>query len=240
MAITIPNRRSNERAALEPPLSNGEIHFLWWFIHGSIVSPATRDSLWKAWGMCERHSWAFLSVEASLRQGYLHGPAILYEDLMTRAQALFEVRGPLQPWRILKRFRDRARCLMCAGGYGPGRRGTPRPEIARKALDASELRTLALETAPYWRSDVCGQCAGEHSAVTCRRHLVVDLSMGKECDLSRARELVESVARHLKAYCLSFRFGYHGTATAADRASLISAVGWCSGWKPLLSMVAGR
>jgi hypothetical protein len=55
------------------PLSNGEINFLWWFIQGSIMSPSTRDRLWKTWGMCERHTWGFISVEAAFRQGYMMG-----------------------------------------------------------------------------------------------------------------------------------------------------------------------
>jgi len=35
----------------------------------------------------------------------------------------------------------------------------------------------------------------------------------------------------------SFRWELRGTDTGEDRAALISAVGWCSGWRPLLSIV---
>lgn len=217
-------------------LSNGEIHFLWWFIQGSIMSPSARDRLWNAWGMCERHTWAFISVEAAFRQGYMHGPSILYEDLMDRAQALFAVRGPLKPWRTMRRFREKGPCLMCEGGYGSHSKGMARAEIVQKGRDLSELRTLALETAPHWQKAICGRCAGDDSAERCRRHLIEEVTLGKIRNLSGHTELVNNIARHLRVYSRSFRYGYHGTATAEDRAALISAVGWCSGWKIFLSI----
>jgi len=36
---------------------------------------------------------------------------------------------------------------------------------------------------------------------------------------------------------LSFRWENRGTETVEDMAALISAVGWCSGWKPLFSIM---
>jgi hypothetical protein len=38
-------------------LSEGEIHFHYWFIQGSIMIPETRCRLRRAWGLCERHAW---------------------------------------------------------------------------------------------------------------------------------------------------------------------------------------
>ncbi len=219
------------------PLSNGEIHFLWWFIQGSIMAPSTRSRLWHAWGMCERHSWAFLSVEAALRQGYLHGPTILYEDLMNRARALLAASAVQHPRWIVKALKEKAPCLMCAEGYGPASSGAARPEIVRQAQDPGELIAFAAETSPFWRQSVCGRCAGEDSVFTCRRHLLEDLAVGNRSGLPSARKEVEAITRHLKAYGLSFRHGYHGTATEEDKAALIRAVGWCSGWKPLLFFV---
>ena len=35
----------------------------------------------------------------------------------------------------------------------------------------------------------------------------------------------------------SFRWEWHGTATEENRACLIAAVGWCSGWSELLTMI---
>ena len=38
-------------------LSVGEIHYLYWYIQGSIMFPEIRRDLRKAWGFCERHAW---------------------------------------------------------------------------------------------------------------------------------------------------------------------------------------
>lgn len=52
-----------KRAGIYPPditkvqLSGGEIHYLWWFIQGSIMNPDTRYKLRDSWGLCERHAW---------------------------------------------------------------------------------------------------------------------------------------------------------------------------------------
>jgi len=92
--------------------SPGEVHFLWFFIQGSIMVPDTRAQLRRAWGMCRRHSFTLLAVEAAFRHGYLHGPALLYEDLMERALAAFNLRGPLQEIRVAHRLRDTGPCLM--------------------------------------------------------------------------------------------------------------------------------
>jgi hypothetical protein len=50
------------------PLPDGEIHYLWWFIQGSIMEPEMRGRL--------RRTWGALAVEAAYRHGYLHGPAV--------------------------------------------------------------------------------------------------------------------------------------------------------------------
>ncbi len=116
-------------------LSDGEIHYLWWFIQGSIMSPSVRERLWDGWGMCERHAWGFISVEASFRQGYMHGHTVLYEDLMSRAAAAFVIRGPTQGWRIMRRIKERGPCLMCEMEYGPHSKGSIDADRVRKGRD---------------------------------------------------------------------------------------------------------
>jgi len=218
-------------------LSAGEIHFLWWFIQGSIMSPSTREQLWKGWGMCERHAWGFISVEAAFREGYLHGPAVLYEDLMNRARAAFLVRGPAQSRRSMRNIRAKGPCLMCEMEYGSKSKGSIEPERVQKGRDLSELQALARKTAPYWERAVCGRCAGNDSPQRCRRHLIADISRGVISDLSPHAALVDDIAKHIKIYARSFCHGYHGTQTVEDEAALISAVGWCTGWKTLLSIM---
>jgi len=218
-------------------LSDGEIHYLWWFIQGSIMTPSTRKRLWDGWGMCERHTWGFISVDAAFRNGYMHGPAVLYEDLMNRARSALVVRGCMQAWRSMRNIRDKGPCLMCEMNYGPHSKGAIEAHRVRKGRDVSELQALARRTTPYWRKALCGRCAGNDSAKRCRRHLIEEISRGMVSDLSPHASHIGSIARHIERYARSFRHGYHGTATDEDTAALISAVGWCSGWKTFLSIV---
>lgn len=233
------SRELNETLSHEQPLplSQGEVHFLWWFIQGSIMSPSTREQLWNGWGMCERHAWGFILVEAAFREGYMHGPAILYEDLMNRARAAFVIRGPMQAWRIMRTIRAKGPCLMCEMEYGPHSKGSIDAARVRKGRDPTELQAFTRKTKPYWHRALCGRCAGNNSAQRCRRHLIQEIARGMIRDLSPHAALVDDIAKHIKIYARSFCHGYHGTETDEDAAALMSAVGWCTGWKTFLSIM---
>lgn len=181
--------------------------------------------------MCERHAWGFISVEAAFRQGYMHGPAIVYDDLMRKAARVFDGRS------IVKGLHEKGPCHMCEMGYGPHSKGAARPEFLKTGRDLTGIRALAKRTSPYWQRTVCGICAGTGSAMRCRRHLMEDLSARKIKDLSMHERLVRYIARHMSVYALSFRYEYNGTETEEDVAALISTVGWCSGWKTFLEIV---
>ena len=86
----------------ELQLSDGEIHYLYWFIQGSIMVPDIRHELRRAWGFCERHAWSYILVEAAFYRGYMHGAALLYEDLLTPAVSNLRVRGPLRNRRLAR------------------------------------------------------------------------------------------------------------------------------------------
>ncbi len=165
-------------------LSPGEIHFLWWFIQGSIMNPETRVRLRKAWGMCERHAWGWMVVEAAFRSTYMHGPAVLYEDVMGLALAAFEMHGPGQHGRLRRRLRQKGPCLMCEEGYGHESKGFVKKKIVQQGRDLTELLGLARRTEPYWRNAVCGTCAGTASTRRCRQHLIEDESPGLADDIS--------------------------------------------------------
>ncbi|MBW2561291.1 MAG: hypothetical protein JRE40_10620 [Deltaproteobacteria bacterium] len=187
--------------------------------------------------MCERHAWGWLSTEAAFRKGHMHGPAVLYKDLMDRARSAFVIRGHAQGWRIMRAIRARGPCLMCDMKYDSDSKGLMKAERARIGRDLSALQDLAVKTAPYWEKALCGRCAGNDSPQRCRRHLVEEISQGVIKDLSLHVSLVNDIETHMRIYTRSFCHGYHGTDTDEDRAALISAVGWCSGWKTLLSIV---
>jgi len=224
--------------ASQTALSDGEIYFLWWFIQGAIMSSATRGRLHRAWGMCGRHAWGFIRVEAAFRGDYLHGPAILYDDLMRRARAAFARRGPARPLRTVHALKRKGPCILCEMRYKADSRAPARPELIRQGAEAENFRKFAQATAPGWRPAVCGICAANNTASRCRRHLLDDMRQKRVADLEPHAERVTQIARRMRRYALSFRYENRAAATDADRAALICAVGWCSGWRPLLSLMA--
>jgi len=236
--LTINASIVSQFCAVEPfELSPGEIHFLWWFIQGSIMNPSTRQRMRKAWGFCERHAWGWMAVEAAFRSGYMHGPAVLYEDVMGLALTAVDMQGPMQHKRLKRRLRGKGPCLMCEEGYGTGSKGFVKKKIVEQGRDLSELKRLARRTEQYWRKSVCGRCAGTDSAQRCRRHLVEDCLPDSSDEISERRSFVSYLTRHLVRFARSFQFEFKGSQTDEDTAALISAVGWCSGWGLFLSIM---
>ncbi len=45
------------------------------------------------------------------------------------------------------------------------------------------------------------------------------------------------IAEHMDRYARLFRWEYRDPDTVEDRAALIGAIGWCSGWQPWLSLI---
>ena len=222
-------------AARDLHLSDGEIHFLWHFIQGSFMDPETRTRLRRGWGMCPRHSLGFLAVDAAFRHAFPHGPAILYEDLMSQAHAAFSLSGPFRAERTGFHLRATGPCHMCDLGYGPASPGQASREILERGRNLTEIRRFALATEPYWRRAVCGRCAGNGSTRRCRIHLREGLIAG--ADPGDHVALVQDIAHHIRRYSRSFVWELQDTETVEDRAALVAAVGWCSGWRPWLWLV---
>lgn len=191
----------------------------------------------RAWGLCERHAWGALLGETAYRHGYLHGPVTLYKDLMERAAAAFQLRGPWDARRVAHRLRDRGPCLWCSIGYSRHTRGIAREALVRDGRDPRALRELAERTRPYWSSAVCGRCVEGPTSSRCRRHFREDAAAGMILDVRPHRTLVEDVLAHLDVYSESFVWGHHGSESDQDRAALISAVAWCGGWQGLFAVL---
>ena len=187
--------------------------------------------------MCGRHAWGALGVEAAFRHGFLHGPAALYQDLMERAVRAFRLWGALQSQQLARRLRATGSCMMCEMGLGADSHGAARAELLQQGRDPGELLSFAEATRRYWWRSVCGRCFDDGSLLRCRPHLLEDLSRAGVEDLARHRVLVKDLLEHFTVYRQSFVWGYHGTETDGDRAALISAVGWCSGWQPWIPFV---
>ncbi len=217
--------------------SDGEVPDLSWFVQGSIMVPDVRWRLSHAWGLCDPHAWSALFGEASYRHGYLHGPTKLYEDLMERALRAFEVRGPQEARRIARRLREKGPCLMCEMDLRSRIAGGVREDVLREGRDPWALQQFAKGTRRFWRSTVCGRCADHPSPVRCRIHFRDDVLHGGGTDMEAQRRLLERIVTHLPVYAQSFVWGHQGTETDGDRAALINAVGWCSGWRGLIAVV---
>ena len=218
-------------------LSGGEIHYLYWYIQGSIMNSGIRHSLRKAWGFCERHGWGAVLVEAAFRHSYMHGPAILYEDILGLATQALDLHGPVKNLRLRRNLREKGPCIMCEMGLGTETKGKASPDIVQTGSDPSHLQFFAQKTKKYWERTVCGRCVKNGSLQRCRRHLIEDASIGSVRDISFHRGVLDYILEHLVIYARSFRWECKGTDTEEDRAALISAIGWCSGWRPLLSIL---
>jgi hypothetical protein len=117
--------------------------------------------------------------------------------------------------------------------------GAAGPDIIRAGSNTSSLRKFAAGTRSHWGHTVCGRCADNDGAQRCRNHLVEEISAGAAIDFAFHRALVDDISRHIARYHRSFRWEYRDTDTVEDRASLISAVGWCTGWRALIELVRG-
>lgn len=219
------------------PLGDQEIHYLWWYIQGSIMEPDVRRRLHRAWGMCQRHAWGALAVEASYRHGYLHGPAILYEDLLGRARRAFAWTAPGRTRRVARRLRSTGPCLMCDLGLDRTRPAAAREELLAPGRDPEPFRALARRTAEHWRPTLCGRCLGDDGWPRCRVHLLEDLTAGRVDDLTAHERMVQTILDRVTAYRESFRWERRDTETDEDRAGLLSAVGWCSGWAAAVALL---
>ncbi len=210
-------------------LSDAEIHYLWHFIDGSIMDPDTRRRLRRAWGLCQRHAYGFLVMEAAYR-GWLHGAAILYADLMDQA-ARAVGRGYGLPAVLRHRLRDQGPCMLCEMGYGPGQRARAEEALLAPGRNTVQLHRFAQATRRHWQRCICGVCAGDPSLPNrCRGHLRTDAGEDFVTDV----RLIAYLQMHMQKFQRSFRWEERGSDTAEDRAALIAAVGWCSGWQELL------
>ena len=216
------------------PLSAGEVNFLWWFMQGSIMHPETRKALRAAWGLCDRHGAAWLAIEATLRHCYFHGPAIVFAELMAAASHALRKSGTMTAWRISRALRARGACPICGAGIGPSSPGFVPGRRLELGRDRAALREFMNETGAHWRDGICGLCEGSRAPARCRAHLLEDLAGDPLIRLAPHREFVKEISTRLGRFEHSFRWERRGTLKASDKAALISAVGWCCGWRALL------
>jgi hypothetical protein len=221
-------------------LSDGEMQFLWWFIQGSIMNPDTRERLRSAWGMCARHATALVAVEAAYRHGWMRACALLYVELIERGVNALVTRGFFGEERAIHNLRATAPCLMCELSVGRATGGAASPDLLARHGDGTQLETFARETEAHWRALVCRACDKHADGPLCRPHLIIDHPFDLSGEIRQQRARLGYIARHLIRYARSSRPEQRDIDTPEHRAALIEAVGWCSGWSPVLVIVGGR
>jgi hypothetical protein len=239
-----PQKTSSSREAgrIDPlDITDGEVNFLWWFVQGSIMNPETWERLMCGGGFCERHAWVHLSVEMAFRERYLLGPAILYRALIDRSLRVFSKTAPANPTRLSRRLKPTSPCFLCEMSIDPAASGVSSRQRLKRGRDTGPLRAFAAGVEPLLRDAICAVCAGtRHRAAQvalCRRHLVADLQARESVDLAASRSMLAQLASRLETYEHSFTARRRYPATDNDRAALLAAVGWCSGWRPLLALL---
>ena len=63
------------------------------------------------------------------------------------------------------------------------------------------------------------------------------INEGESLDLKHEREYFLNVLARLENYAWSFSWGFRGIDGPEDRAAIISAIGWCSGWSSLARLL---
>jgi hypothetical protein len=231
-------RTEGEMAGLSSsPLSDGEVNFLLWFIQGSIMIPETRRRLRRSWGFCSRHAWGYLGIETAFRPHHLLGPATLYEDLMGHAVTAFSASGPLVRDRLRRRLSSAGPCMLCELNVRKAGRGAAPPARIKRGRSVAALKNFAQETRNVWEPMVCGECRGTRAVLRCRIHLLEVLRGAEAIDLPAHSRAVANIHDHVSAFGRSCVWEHRGTDRPEDRAAVFSAVGWLSGWRPLLALV---
>jgi hypothetical protein len=221
-------------------VTDGEIHFLWWFIQGSIMTPETRAALLRGFGFCERHAWVHLSVEMSFRKQHFLGPVILYRELIEKSVQATKGRRQLAFQSPLRQLKAAGPCFLCTLDIKPAATGATPPARLARGRDSNGLRLFATNLTTLWRPTVCAICSGNtcetRGSPRCRPHLLADLTEREPIDLSWHQDTLNELSVRLARYERSFVAGAD-KPSEQERAALISAVGWCSGWRPLLALL---
>ena len=233
-------REVSDLKQLSLAITDGAINFLWSFIQGSIMNPDTWNRLLNSYGFCERHAWIYLSIEMSFREQYLLGPTILYQALIERAlDALSASR--ISKFAMARQLRNADACLLCALHIDDASAGASPPIRLDRGRDSGPLLNWASALEPLWRSYICEVCndrdgATERGPTRCRRHLLIDIQTRNPVDFLRQRAVLRDLHERVTRYQESFLAGSL-EASDQDCASLVAAIGWCSGWHPLLDLM---
>jgi hypothetical protein len=209
------------------------VNFVEGFMHDGSLGGECGLQLMGYWGYCERHAWVSLAVEMSALHGFCSRSASLYVDILRQAVTTLAGNNPRSLARQLK---ERGACMIC--NANPKWRGLHSDAKLAEAKDPAPLCSFAENSASFWSSDCCPRCiSGMTGGHLCRRHTVEALGEGASLDLNKEREYLSNTLARLENYAWSFSWGFRGIDGPEDRAALISAIGWCSGWSSLAALI---
>lgn len=245
--MSVTRRISSQRelfgASGPEPLAatDGEINFLWWFIQGSIMIPETWNALLRSYGFCERHAWIHINVEMSFRDEYLLGPTILYGELIKKSLRAINSPQRIALHSVMRRLRAAGPCLLCAMNLKNAFAGVSLQARLDQGRDNSQLWNFASKLEPIWRSSLCSDCSGRESGGTipkrCRQHLLAAMKERTPVDIVAQKNMLQDMSDRVARCKKSFVLG-GPKASDQDSAALIAAIGWCSGWRPLLARLS--
>jgi hypothetical protein len=219
-----------ERPLGPPPLGDldwslTEIRQMHSFLDGSIMNPLVRHHLWRSWGFCPRHTWAFGSCDIEIRSTKPFSVGILYEDITGRAAQMLASRRPTG-W-LLRQLRSQDTCFSC--DYLEIARGTSFESYVvslhnRANRRERTLRQLA-ESRPVWETRTCPVCFGGDGP-PCRPHLLAGAAHPDRAVADYLRDLTRRVETMTKS------FTWRGpVATPEEQASWVEALAWFGGWE---------
>jgi putative (di)nucleoside polyphosphate hydrolase len=213
-------------------ISDGEVNFIQGFVHDGSIGAECGLQLMGYWGYCERHAWVSFAVEMSTLRGFCSRSASLYVDILQQASTALA--GNTQR-AIAKQLKERGSCMIC--NANPKWRGLLSAAELAEAKDPARLRNFLEESAPFWRSDCCPRCI---TLVTggqlCRHHMIEAINEGQSLDLRHERDYFLNMLARLENYAWSFSWGFRDIDGPEDRAAIVSAIGWCSGWSSLAKL----
>jgi hypothetical protein len=224
----MPTTRRLAAAGRPFELSIREVKQLWWWQRdGAIMTPKIRGQLRHSFGLCPRHTWAQFAAECELR-GRPFSTAILYHDLLGwAAQSLREAphrRSSPPPITALQARDGCPTCQWLASSTAPDD-----PSFAERRQRVNRLertRGYLAESRPVWTVRSCPHCL-DGQGLLCRPHLLAADPASVDADACAARllELGERVSTLVAAMTVG-----GPVARTQDRAALVEALGWCTGW----------
>jgi hypothetical protein len=216
-------------------ISDGEANCILGFIHDGSIAAEPWHRLMGGWGYCERHAWASLAVEMSALEGFVSRSAFLYFDLLRQAVGILAPQTSRNQRATARRLAERNPCMLCE--INPRRRGWLSDAELAKAKDETRLRQFAEALAPLWQGNCCPQCIGaEPQGRLCRHHLGAAIMAKHPVNLDDDYRYLSSLLPHVENYARSFMWDYRDSDSPEDRAALLSAIGWCSGWSSFATL----